>query len=587
MNPLQYISRTYNSLISDINNDSNLVDKPEFFKRMIAGLGDIFSMWNNVSANQSFLRTSFTRQAVKDLLELINYQLTCQTRSSGTCYFYLSESTSYPFSVTKEELMGLSQGTVVISSKVFETESGETIVSAPTGTFTANAGNDQLTVATDFVYTGVKTRFSTTNTLPDPLTVNTDYYLIYIDSTHIKVALNLNDAISGIAIDLIDVGVGVHTWTQYSFSKVMYQQKFIESQIIGISDGITKFQLFDLPDKNVLPLTISVTIGALAYTKVDTLVDSSSIDRHFEFHVKNEGYSCLMFGNGEYGVLPSSNDISVTYSIGGGSNSNISTLNKINNYTGGNSDITAIANVTTFTGGADEESLALAKILGPLLLKYQNRFITTESGETLALNYGGLSYVKINRNTYGVLSCQVIAIASGGGNPSAPLRASIQAYLINLTVLESIDVRFEEATLTTVTVTSAAKMLTGYAWADVLPYFTLAWKMFFSETGKEIIDKYNYDGINEAITLINTIFITSFSYNADGETIRKIITGLEHVGYRGFGIDIQESDAVSFIQSSIDGIDYITVTLPAFPIVLTNNEITTHSSSTFNLTEIP
>lgn len=586
MNPLQYISRTYNSLISDINNDSNLVDKPEFFKRMIAGLGDILSMWNNVSANQSFLRTAFTRQAVKDLLELINYQLTVQTRSSGTCSFYLSESTSYPFSITKEELTGLSQGTVVISSKVFETESGETIVSAPTGTFTANAGDDQLTVTNDFVYTGVKVRFSTTNTLPDPLTVDTDYYLIYIDSTHVKVALNLNDAIDGNAIDLIDVGAGVHTWLQHSFSKVMYQQKFIESQIIGTSDGVTEFQIFDLPDKNVLPSTISITIGALTYTKVDTLVDSSSIDRHFEFHVKDEGCSCLMFGDGEYGVLPPSNDISVTYSVGGGSNSNISTLNKINNYTGGNSDITAIANVTAFTGGADEESLALAKILAPLLLKSQNRFITTGDGETLALNYGGLSYVKINRNTYGVLSCQVIAIASGGGNPSAPLRASIQAYLINLTVLESIDVRFEEATLTTVTVTSAAKILTGYAWADVSPYFTLAWKMFFSETGKEIIDKYNYNGINEAITLINTIFTTSFTYNVDGEAIRKIIMGLEHVGYREFGIDIQESDAVSFIQSSIDGIDYITITLPVYPIALIDNEITTHTGSTFNLTEI-
>ena len=46
-----------------------------------------------------------------------------------------------------------------------------------TNTFTADAGTDLITYANDWK-SGTKVRFTTTTTLPAPLALNTDYWLI-------------------------------------------------------------------------------------------------------------------------------------------------------------------------------------------------------------------------------------------------------------------------------------------------------------------------------------------------------------------------------------------------------------------------
>ena len=86
--PIKYSSRTYQTILNDINNVDNLADKPDWFKRMIAGVGDICSMINNAQANNSYLSTAFTRQAVKDMCRLIGYEMPEQTTSEGTQLFY-------------------------------------------------------------------------------------------------------------------------------------------------------------------------------------------------------------------------------------------------------------------------------------------------------------------------------------------------------------------------------------------------------------------------------------------------------------------------------------------------------------------
>ena len=199
-------------------------------------------------------------------------------------------------------------------------------------------------------------------------------------------------------------------------------------------------------------------------------------------------------------------------------------------------------------------------------------------------NYGGVSLAKVNENLYGPLSCQVLCIATGGGNLSAPTQALLQTYLIAKSILGSMDVRVEDATLVTVTVDIGIKVKTGYVYADIEDYIEFACKIFFSETGKEIIDKYDADGISDAITLINSIFTYSFT-STDNTTIIEILERLKIVGYRNFDDDIQEFDFVGFLQV-ITGIDYITITDPAFPLSYDNDEISTHTASSFTLAEI-
>ena len=64
INPIQHDSETFNTILNDINSDTELIDTPEWYKRIIAGLGDVMSVQRNATANQSFLRTAFTRTSM-------------------------------------------------------------------------------------------------------------------------------------------------------------------------------------------------------------------------------------------------------------------------------------------------------------------------------------------------------------------------------------------------------------------------------------------------------------------------------------------------------------------------------------------
>ena len=69
---------------------------------------------------------------------------------------------------------------------------------------------DEITVTVD-IATGRRIMFTTTGILPAPLVIDTVYYAIRVDATHIKVATTLANADAEIAIDLTNAGTGTHT----------------------------------------------------------------------------------------------------------------------------------------------------------------------------------------------------------------------------------------------------------------------------------------------------------------------------------------------------------------------------------------
>ena len=338
-NPIRYISRTYNTIINDINSDSALVDKPNWFKRIWAGIGDVISMWINAAANNSLLRTAFTRQAVADLTGLIDYQIGDQSTSSGTNIFFVSTTIGaaiFPFTVLEANLIAYSQGNLAISSKRFEARADVTFTDE-NDTFTANVGNDQITLggAIDFVLTGHKVRVSSTVTLPVPLQANTDYYVIYGAAATIYLSTSLADAFAGNFIDITNAGAGVHTIQKYSKTVTMYQQETLSAYVtIGQSDGISEWQQFTLPDKLVLSSELTIRINAITWTKVDSFVDSISSSKHFKVIHLSDNQFAARFGNGTYGAIPGEFDIEALYSFGGGSDTNITALNSLTIYSG-------------------------------------------------------------------------------------------------------------------------------------------------------------------------------------------------------------------------------------------------------------
>lgn len=577
-NPIQLTSRTFLSIYNDINSDPELVDKPDWFKRIIAGVGDMLDVYLNATANQSFLRTAFTRQAVADLLALIDYQLTPHTTSSGNQIFYVKRSAILPITIAQVDLAALSQGSLAVSSKRFEALAGKTFSSISEG-FTANATTDKLTVALTHYITGDLVRLSTDGTLPTAvggnLSAGTDYHVIYDSSTTIRLARTLTDAYNGVYIDLTSAGSGNHTIKTWSFSMTCYQQTSKTLQSLGLADATTAFQEFNLPDQYVLESTITLTINSDTWTRVDTFIDSTAASKHFRLLYKADGASYIQFGNGTYGKIPGNFEVFANYAYGGTSESNISTINKITTYAGADTNISGTSNSTVFSGGANEEGIETAKIIAPILLKARDRFVTQGDGKALALVYGGVSIVKIRPNIYGPLSCQVLCVPNGGGTMSAGFKTALQDYLVARTVLDSIDVRAVDPTYVTVNVTSAVKVLSGYAFATIDPFFKLAWRLLFSEITQEILNDYSENGIASATAIINTKWSYSFT-SADYAQIQRLLDNVESTD---FGKVFYESEVLGFINSYVNGVDYLTTTL-SFPVTLAGTEISTAGTMT-------
>ena len=578
-NPIQYTSRTYNTILADINTDTTLAQKPNWFKRLIAGLGDSLSIWLNSMVNLLFLRTAYTRQTVQDLCQLIDYYLAGQITSSGSVLFFVDTSLGsaiFPFTLQPVDLKAKSIGFLSISSIPFESRA-QAVFSAVTNLFSTNyAVNSNLAVTLDFQVSGHKVRLTTTGTLPSPLQTNKDYYVVYISSTVIKLALTLSDAYAGNYITLTTDGSGFHTLNLYSKVVTMYQQNSLSAPVIfGHSDGITQWQEFDLPDQNVLTDTLVITINGIQWTKVTTFVNSISTDKVFKIYQKSNGTYSIKFGNGTLGAVPGNFDLYASYSTGGGVNSNITSKDIITIYTGASAKITAISNATSMSGGADPETIVNAKNLAPALLKATYRFITVNDGIALVLAYGGVANCIVNKNVYGVLSCQVCGIATGGGDVGSSLRATIQKYLIDNSILSGIDVRFIASTITALNVSINVNLYPGYVWATILPYIDLGVRLFVTETGKQITDTYQASGIESAVVLINNIFSKTFS-TSDYSAITALLKNF-NLYYRNYNDLIQQSDFYAFLQGSIAGINYITINTfgSGLPIQLGTTEIST------------
>ena len=577
-NPIQFISRTFTTILNDINSDPDLIDRPNWWKRIWAGIGDVISMWVNALGNNLVLRTAYTRQNVADLLELINYYMSPQTTSTGNIIFYLDSSTIFPINLARSDLVAQTTGGLTVSALNFESRTS-LIVNAISENFTTvDLANNTIEVTRSYI-TGEKVILTGTG-LPTPLQENTEYWVVRVSDTLISLASTLLNAYNGVVIDFTALVAGTKTIGLYSVVVQVYQQQSASSRIIGTSDG-SAFQDFSLTDQNILEDTISITINAVAYTKVDTLVFSDPTDTHFEVVYSTDNVASVRFGNDEYGVIPGDNfEITASYAIGGGSLSNVGVINRINVYAGGDSNIVGVSNPGVLTGGDEPEDIETAKRIGPLLLPIRDTFLTEQDGQTLVEDFGGTSQVKVNGLAFGILSAQVVIIPNGGGQSSASYRNSLQAFLVARTILESVDVRVVDATYLTQNITSSIKISSGFLFSDVLPYAQIAFRLFLSETGQEIQRRFTSDGITQAVILLNNIFSTAFG-SEDYIQLENLISNLPA---RQIGVDVQLSDILAYIDIYVFGVDFVTISAPSFPIVVDDDEITT--DGTISISEI-
>jgi len=569
-NPIKTTSRSFLEIMNDINSDPDLIDKPEFFKRMVSGVGDVIATIQDLNANQSYIRTAFTFQSVKDLLKLIDYEIRPRRTSQGTLTFYLSPETVFPITVEKKDLIGVSPGGVNFSSLRFEARE-DVVVEESVESFMADVSTNSLTVGEDYV-TGGLVRVSTTNLLPTPLETGTDYYAIKVSETEIKLASNKKNAFLGLPIAIEDEGSGTHYIKKLYFSTTAYQQTAPDSfSSLGQSDGISKWQTFNISEIGLLEESVSIVINDELWVRVDTLLNSASTDKHYRLLYNSDESGYILFGDGNYGKIPEAFDIIPEYASGGGLLSNVNALDKINSYGGGNEYVKGVTNTDYFSGGDDRESIDSAKIIGPMLTKKQERFVTKDDGLVLIQAFGGISTSRIDENYYGLLSCRVTCVPNGGGALSSALKTELKNYLTDKTILSSVDVRVTDANYAPVDFTSSYKVESGYTFSDLNPMYELGVRLILSERTAEIKSYYSQNGIEDTVSLLNSIWETTFGKS----NYSQIASLIAYVEAPSLGVSLQESKVISTL-AIIKGIDHINVSVPwIFPVNFSSNSIST------------
>jgi len=89
-----------------------------------------------------------------------------------------------------------------------------------------NVTDNTITIATHGIPAGARGRLTTTGTLPAPLALLTDYFVIVVNANTIKLATSYDNAVAGTAVDLSDTGSGgaTHTFTQIALGGSLQPQ---------------------------------------------------------------------------------------------------------------------------------------------------------------------------------------------------------------------------------------------------------------------------------------------------------------------------------------------------------------------------
>ena len=202
-----------------------------------------------------------------------------------------------------------------------------------TQTFTADAGTDICTTstdveATDINYGGAAVYFTTTDTLPAGLSINTVYFLIKTTDRTFQVATSYKNAVgsaSGTEINITDAGTGVHTINQVPIGIIRHIVRdyrtftnfFIDSNgRVWFTSGTVAYLLYNS----------ALDTGAAALTQASgtglSITPFSSTTATFLFAFRNNAIDVVdVFGNTDIEEPSWTNGWQTMNTTGGSSNS--------------------------------------------------------------------------------------------------------------------------------------------------------------------------------------------------------------------------------------------------------------------------
>lgn len=200
------------------------------------------------------------------------------------------------------------------------------------------------------------------------------------------------------------------------------------TETIGKSDGSVN-QYFALTNPGVITgSTISITVGSLAYTKVQYIIDYAADDPVFSTFTDGAGTTYILFGDGDSGRVPP-NNLSITatysYSTSSGSLGNVAAgaVNSVN------IPYVSVTNNTAFSEGANAESTDSIRVNAPAALRSLSRAVSLDDYGQLALQVSGVSKAIAIGTSYA--SVILYIAASGASASTSTFKSAISSYFTN------------------------------------------------------------------------------------------------------------------------------------------------------------
>jgi hypothetical protein len=137
MSKLNYSTRDYITLLSEINQDPVLQEQPTFFKTFMAGIFDVLNNTINACMNAILPEHFYSRVVAQKVLQLLDYNLGWKQTSTCLATLEINPSATVvsDYTILKSELKFSSVGTQSLPPRQYESREDVTFT---TGTFTTS-----------------------------------------------------------------------------------------------------------------------------------------------------------------------------------------------------------------------------------------------------------------------------------------------------------------------------------------------------------------------------------------------------------------------------------------------------------------
>jgi len=326
----------------------------------------------------------------------------------------------------------------------------------------------------------------------------------------------------------------------------------------------------------VIKSSISLTSSDGTWTRVDNFDNSILTDLHFVLLYQSGGKSRVQFGNGVTGVKPTINSVvSATFATTLGLLGQME-IGEINLNTGEDPDITEVTNADETIGGNNSESVASIIRNARANVRLRDIVWTQEDLETTARQSS--SSVQKAFGIPGLGTAIIQVIPAGGGNPSAPLKAIVEAYVQSKSQFGIMPLTASDPTYVPVNITATITVRTGFVLAKCQDLAEFALTLVSSAFDNQVTEYFTDNGIDKTRTdVINTVWAWAF-VEADNDALAFIIqTWINLLGdrdYRDWDQDLEVGNLWQMGDSLYDyGIDVFNLTAPTTNQVATSLQI--------------